>query len=99
MRKRAIKATDTRTRTEPGAFHPFLLSQRSPWIPGDELFKEIVSPSSMAKRAPRGTRVRAKETVRLGGLEVTNQTANSILVKKTTKGVVVTDCCLEEQGM
>ena len=53
----------------------------------------------MAKRAPGGTRVRAKETVRLGGIDVTNRTANSILVKKTAKGLVVTDCCLEEQGM
>jgi hypothetical protein len=52
----------------------------------------------MAKGAVGGVRVRAKETVRLGGFEVTNQTANSILVKKTAKGVVVTDCCLEEQG-
>jgi hypothetical protein len=53
----------------------------------------------MAKRAATGTRVRAKETIHLGGLDVTNQTANSILVKKTSKGLVVTDCCLEEQGM
>jgi hypothetical protein len=52
----------------------------------------------MAKKAAGGTRVRAKATVRLGEFEVTNQTANSILVKKTAKGVVVTDCCLEEQG-
>lgn len=53
----------------------------------------------MSNRAARGTRVRAKETIRLGDLEVTNQTANSILVKKNAKGLVVTDCCLEEQGM
>jgi len=53
----------------------------------------------MAKGDARGTRVRAKQTIHLGGLEVTNQTANSILVKKTAKGLVVTDCCLEEQGM
>lgn len=53
----------------------------------------------MGKTPASGTRVRAKQTVRLGELQVTNQTANSILVKKTAKGLVVTDCCLEEQGM
>lgn len=46
----------------------------------------------------RTTRVRAKETISVGDFEVTNQTANSIMVKKTSKGLVVTDCCLEEQG-
>jgi hypothetical protein len=53
----------------------------------------------MVKTTPQGTRVRAKETVELGGIRVTNRTANSILVKKTTKGLVVADCCLEEQGL
>jgi hypothetical protein len=45
-----------------------------------------------------GVRVRAKETVDLGGLTVTNHTGNSILVRKRAGGVEVTDCCLEEQG-
>jgi hypothetical protein len=53
----------------------------------------------MAKGGARGIRVRAKGTIRLEGLEITNETANSIRVKKTAKGVVVTDCCLEEQGL
>lgn len=53
----------------------------------------------MAKGQAAELRVRAKETVTLGGLSVTNRTANSIMVKKTAKGLVVTDCCLEEQGM
>jgi hypothetical protein len=53
----------------------------------------------MVKTGPRETRVRAKETVELGGIQVTNRTANSILVKKTAKGLVVADCCLEEQGL
>lgn len=65
----------------------------------DELFNENAISGSMAKGAAGGTRIPAKKTVRLEGLEVTNQTANSILVKKTAKGLVVTDCCLEEQGM
>ncbi len=45
-----------------------------------------------------GVRVRAKETMEVGGLKVTNRTGNSILVRKTAKGIEVTDCCLEEQG-
>ena len=53
----------------------------------------------MAKSRTAEVRVRAKETVKLGDLEVTNRTANSIKVKKTASGLVVTDCCLEEQGM
>lgn len=44
-------------------------------------------------------RVKPKETIEVGGLKVTNQTTNSITVKKTTRGLVVTNCCLEEQGM
>jgi hypothetical protein len=53
----------------------------------------------MPKRGALGTRVRPEETIRLQGLEVRNETANSIRVKKTAKGFVVTDCCLEEQGL
>lgn len=53
----------------------------------------------MARAKTGELRVRAKETVRLGDLEVTNRTANSITIRKTSKGVVVTNCCLEEQGM
>ena len=52
----------------------------------------------MVRSAPRTTRVRAKETISLGDVKVTNETANSILVRRTSKGLVVTDCCLEEQG-
>jgi len=65
----------------------------------DELFNEDVISGSMAKGAAGGTRIPAKKTVRLEGLDVTNRTANSILVKKTAKRLVVADCCLEEQGM
>src|SRR5881296_1462308 len=54
---------------------------------------------AMAKGRAAEVRVRAKETVKLGGLDVTNRTANSITVKKTAVGLVVTNCCLEEQGM
>jgi hypothetical protein len=50
-------------------------------------------------KAATDIRVKAKETVRVGGLEVTNRTTNSITVRKTSKGLVVTNCCLEEQGM
>ena len=53
----------------------------------------------MAKGRAAEVRVRAKETVKLGGLDVTNRTANSIMVNKTAVGLVVTNCCLEEQGM
>ncbi len=53
----------------------------------------------MAKGRAAEVRVRSKETVKLGGLDVTNRTANSIMVKKTAVGLVVTNCCLEEQGM
>lgn len=53
----------------------------------------------MAKRTMSDVRIRAKETVTVGDLAVTNRTGNSITVKKTSKGVVVTNCCLEEQGM
>jgi len=53
----------------------------------------------MAKGRAAEVRVRAKETVKLDGLDVTNRTANSIMVKKTADGLVVTNCCLEEQGM
>jgi len=54
---------------------------------------------AMANSRAAGVRVRAKETVKLDGLDVTNRTANSIMVKKTASGLVVTNCCLEEQGM
>ena len=54
---------------------------------------------TMAKGRAAEVRVRAKETVKLDGLDVTNRTANSIMVKKTAVGLVVTNCCLEEQGM
>jgi len=53
----------------------------------------------MAKRNTPEVRVRAKETVRLGTLDVTNRTANSITVRPTANGVVITNCCLEEQGL
>jgi hypothetical protein len=53
----------------------------------------------MAKASSREVRVPAKGTIDLGNLQVTNRTANSILVKKTAKGLVVADCCLEEQGL
>jgi len=54
---------------------------------------------AMANGRAAGVRVRAKETVKLDGLDVTNRTANSIVVKKPASGLVVTNCCLEEQGM
>jgi len=43
-------------------------------------------------------RVGANKTVDLNGVRVNNKTANSILVRRTSKGTEVTDCCLEEQG-
>ena len=46
-----------------------------------------------------GIRVRAKKTIELDGVRVTNKTTNSILVRRTAKGIEVTDCCLEEQGI
>jgi len=52
----------------------------------------------MAKTAPE-IRVKAKQTVKVGALEVTNRTTNSITVRKTTRGLIVTNCCLEEQGL
>jgi len=53
---------------------------------------------TMTKTRPSGLRIRPLETVELRGTKVTNRTANSILVRKTAKGLEVTDCCLEEQG-
>jgi len=53
----------------------------------------------MAKSKAADVRVRAKESVALGDFKVTNQTSNSITVRKTRDGFVVTNCCLEEQGM
>jgi len=54
---------------------------------------------TMAEGRGAEVRVRAKETVKLGTLDVTNRTANSVMVKKTPNGLGVIDCCLEEQGM
>lgn len=53
----------------------------------------------MAKGKAADVRVKVKETIRLGEIEVTNRTTNSITVRRTAKGVIVTNCCLEEQGM
>lgn len=53
----------------------------------------------MAKGGSKDVRVGAQKTVTVGGLQVTNRTGNSITVAKTAKGLVVTNCCLEEQGM
>jgi len=48
---------------------------------------------------PKPRRVRPKETVSVGGVRVTNKTANSIEVSAARDGtLLVTDCCLEEQG-
>jgi len=52
----------------------------------------------MPRKRSREVRVRPKETVVVGGTKVTNRTANSILVRPTARGLVVADCCLEEQG-
>lgn len=53
----------------------------------------------MAAARKTEVRVRAKETVAIDGLKVTNRTTNSITVRKTAQGLVVTNCCLEEQGL
>jgi len=53
----------------------------------------------MAGRERAEVRIRPKDTVKFGELEVTNRTANSITVRETVKGVVVMNCCLEEQGI
>jgi len=53
----------------------------------------------MAKKERAEVRIRAKETARFGEIEVTNRTSNSITVRETGKGVVVTNCCLEGQGI
>lgn len=52
----------------------------------------------MPAKGAQNVRVRPKETVTVGETQVTNRTANSILVRATSRGVVVADCCLEEQG-
>jgi hypothetical protein len=45
-------------------------------------------------------RIKPKATVALGRSKVTNKTATSIEVEVAEDGtVVVTDCCLEEQGI
>ncbi len=46
-----------------------------------------------------GVRVGARKTIEIEGVRVTNKTATSIRVRRTAKGIEVTDCCLEEQGM
>ncbi len=44
-------------------------------------------------------RVPSNGTVEVGGVSVTNRTANSILVKARPDGSIeIVDCCLEEQG-
>jgi hypothetical protein len=53
----------------------------------------------MAKAKTSEWRIHPKETRTLEGLEVTNRTDNSITVRRTSDGLVVTNCCLEEQGM
>jgi len=45
-----------------------------------------------------GLRVETEKAVELDGVRVTNKTSNSLLVRRTPKGIEVTDCCLEEQG-
>jgi hypothetical protein len=52
----------------------------------------------MPPKGSREVRVRPKETVLVDGTNVTNRTGNSILVRSTARGLVVADCCLEEQG-
>jgi len=59
--------------------------------------ERIRGPMAAAKGAER--RVRSKETVTIEGVRVTNKTTNSIMVRKTSKGLEVTNCCLEEQHM
>jgi len=53
----------------------------------------------MASTKGAERRVRSKETVTIEGVRVTNKTTNSIMVRKTSKGLEVTNCCLEEQHM
>lgn len=53
----------------------------------------------MAEATAAEVRVRPKQTIDVEGLKVTNHTANSITVRKTAEGLVVTNCCLEEQGL
>lgn len=48
----------------------------------------------------KGTRVKPNTTASVGKAKVRNQTATSIAVEVAEDGtVVVTNCCLEEQGM
>ncbi len=51
----------------------------------------------MAKAA--GLRVPPKKSAQLGDLQVTNKTMGTILVRRTSRGLEVTNCCLEEQGL
>src|SRR5881397_744205 len=56
----------------------------SPGVPSTARFLERRPRSRCHGEGPSGrSSVRAKETVKLGGLDVTNRTANSITVKKT----------------
>jgi hypothetical protein len=49
---------------------------------------------------PSRTRIKPKATVAVGKARVTNNTATSIEVEVAPDGtVVVTNCCLEEQGV
>lgn len=49
---------------------------------------------------PKPTRVKSKATASIGKAKVKNLTSNSIEVEIAKDGtVVVTNCCLEEQGM
>ena len=59
----------------------------------------VVVPQSMATGRASEVRVPAKKTVTIAGIDVTNRTANAITVRKTSKGLAVTNCCLEEQGL
>lgn len=47
----------------------------------------------------KDVRVNAKRSVTVDGVRVRNGTANAITVRRTPKGLVVTNCCLEEQGL
>jgi len=96
---KAMATTATRTPTDRGLSRLFYLESGTAGRSCARFSTGNTSKFAMVKGASKEVRVPAKETVDLGGLQVTNRTANSILVKKTAKGLVVADCCLEEQGM
>jgi hypothetical protein len=49
---------------------------------------------------PRRVQIKAKSTVTVGKATVTNNTADAIEVEVAPDGtVVVTNCCLKEQGI